>query len=155
MCNNRPTTTNPLSPTYRQHALADFILMTKVFHMSFIKRLLTLKIRKQKRLLAKDGVYVAQGQTTAKHQINDLSMGGLSFYYVDKGSGSRQRFRELSLINRNRICLRDVAFKTVSDIETGEVMLRGKKIRRQGVRFENLNRLQKQRLKAFISNFTD
>jgi c-di-GMP-binding flagellar brake protein YcgR len=125
--------------------------------MTLIKRLLTLRIRKYRRHQAKDGAYVTYGRALARHQINDLSMGGLSFYYVDKGSSVGLGFRKISLINRNRICLEEVPFKTVSDVETGEIMFqnKNKKVKRKSVRFDRLTRRQKRQLKAFISSFTD
>lgn len=120
-----------------------------------IKRLLTLQFRKQRRHRAKDGVYLAYGHAMARHQLNDLSMGGLSFYYVDKGRRISHGFRELSLIDRNRVCLGGMPFQTVSDIETGEVMFQKKKVKRMGLRFDGLNRQQRRKLKAFISSFTE
>lgn len=123
--------------------------------MTLLKRLLTLRIRKYRRHQAKDGAYVAYGHAMARHQINDLSMGGLSFYYVDKGRAVSLGFREISLIKHNRICLEEVPFKTVSDVEMGEILFQNKKVKRQSVRFDGLTRHQKRQLKAFISSFTD
>lgn len=123
--------------------------------MTILKRLLTLQIRKQTRHHAKDGAYVVYGQSMAKHQINNISMGGLSFYYVDTGRKIDRGIRELSLFNHKRACLKRIAFKSVSDIETGEMLFRNNRVKRQSVRFEKLTRLQKKQLKAFISNFTE
>jgi hypothetical protein len=120
-----------------------------------IKRLLKLQIRKQKRRNAKEGVYVVYGQSISKRQINDISMGGLSFYYEDRGRTIDRGFRELSLVNHQKVCLQDIAFKTVSDVEAGEVLFRNKRIKRQSVRFERLTRGQKKQLKAFIHNFSE
>jgi hypothetical protein len=120
-----------------------------------IKRLLKLQIRKQKRRNAKEGVYVVYGQSISKRQINDISMGGLSFYYEDRGRTIDRGFRELSLVDRQRVCLQDIAFKTVSDVETGEVLFRNMRIKRQSVRFERLTRRQKRQLKTFIRNFSE
>jgi len=120
-----------------------------------IKRLLKLQIRKQKRRSAREGVYVVYGHSISKRQINDISMGGLSFYYEDRGRTIDRGFRELSLIDQKRICLKDIAFSTVSDVEAGEVLFRNKRIKRQSVRFERLTRLQKRKLRAFISNYSE
>ncbi|MDJ0781306.1 MAG: hypothetical protein QNJ22_05005 [Desulfosarcinaceae bacterium] len=120
-----------------------------------IKRLLKLQIRKQKRHSAKDGVYVVYGHSLSKRQINDISMGGLSFYYEDKGRQIDRGFRELSLVDRDRVCLKEIAFETVSDVETGEVMFRNKCVKRQSVRFGRLTRRQRHQLKAFIADCTE
>jgi hypothetical protein len=120
-----------------------------------IKRLLTLKIRKQKRRNAKEGAFVVYGHSISKRQINDISMGGLSFYYEDRGRTIDRGFRELSLGDHKRVCLRDIAFKTVSDVEAGEILFRNKRIKRQSVRFERLTRRQKRQLKAFISTHSE
>jgi hypothetical protein len=120
-----------------------------------IKRLLKLQIRKQKRRSAKEGVYVVYGHSISKRQINDISMGGLSFYYEDRGRVIERGSRQLALVNRRQVCLKDIAFKTVSDVEAGEVLFRNKRIKRQSVRFERLTRLQKRQLRAFISSHSE
>ncbi|MEJ2640947.1 MAG: hypothetical protein P8010_15365, partial [Desulfosarcinaceae bacterium] len=95
------------------------------------------------------------GHSISKRQINDISMGGLSFYYEDRGRTIDRGFRELSLGDHKRVCLRDIAFKTVSDVEAGEILFRNKRIKRQSVRFERLTRRQKRQLKAFISTHSE
>ena len=123
--------------------------------MSFFKRLITLRVRKNRRYKARDGVFVVYDQSMSKNQVDNISMGGLSFYYVDNGMKIDKGSYELSLINRNRVCLGKVPFKTVSDTETGEILFRNKKVKRQSVRFDNLSGSQKNQLKAIIANFTE
>jgi hypothetical protein len=123
--------------------------------MSLIKRLITLRVRKSRRYKARDGVFVVYDQSMSKNQVDNISMGGLSFYYVDNGIKIDKGSYELSLINRNRVCLGKVPFKTVSDTETGEILFRNKKVKRQSVRFDNLSGSQKNQLKAIIANFTE
>jgi hypothetical protein len=123
--------------------------------MAFLKRLITLRVRKRRRYKAREGVYVVYDQSMSKNQVDNISMGGLSFYYVDNGRKIDKGSYELSLINRNRICLGKVPFKTVSDTETGEILFRNKKVKRQSVRFDNLSAPQKSQLKAIIANFTE
>lgn len=123
--------------------------------MSMLLRLITLRVRKNRRYKARDGVYVVYDQSMSKNQVDNISMGGLSFYYVDNGIKIDKGSYELSLINRNRICLGKIPFKTVSDTETGEILFRNKKVKRQGVRFDNLSGSQKNQLKAIIANFTE
>jgi hypothetical protein len=131
------------------------VLSMGVIVMAFLKRLITLRVRKQKRYRARDGVFVVYDQSMSKNQVDNISMGGLSFYYVDNGIKIDKGSYELSLINRNRICLGKVPFKTVSDTETGEVLFRNKRVKRQSVRFDNLSQPQKTQLKAIIANYTE
>lgn len=122
--------------------------------MLLFKRIFLLQIRKQKRYRAKDGVCVAYAQDMPQYQINDISMGGLSFYYVDKGKSLWRWFRELRLIRHNRLCLGGLSFEIVSNNITGEMMFRNQKVRRKSVRFNRMSHVQKQHLKAFISSST-
>lgn len=119
----------------------------------FINRLLKLGIRKQKRHSVTDGVFIVYGHSASKHQINDISLGGLSFYYVDKGRSISNGYRELSLVNHNRIFLGNLPFRSVSDTETGEILFRNKRVKRHSLRFERLTGQQKRQLKAFITKF--
>jgi hypothetical protein len=122
--------------------------------MSMLKRLLTLKVRKQKRHMARDGVYVVYNMLGSKNQVENISMGGLSFHYVYKGMRIDKGSQELSLVNGNRTYLAKVAFTAVSDTEIGEILFRNKRVKRQGVRFGNLSNAQKIRLKKFIARCT-
>ncbi|MEJ2639678.1 MAG: hypothetical protein P8010_08900, partial [Desulfosarcinaceae bacterium] len=99
---------------------AHLVLSTGTIGMSLLRRLITLRVRRQKRYKARDGIFVVYDQSMSKNQVDNISMGGLSFYYVDNGMKIDKGSYELSLINRNRICLDRVPFKTVSDTETGE-----------------------------------
>jgi hypothetical protein len=121
----------------------------------FINRLLKLQIRKQRRHRLKDGTYVVYGHSVSKRQIHDISLGGLSFYYVDKGRAIDRGFRELSLVNGSRISLGNLSFRKVSDIETGEIPSHNKRVKRQSVRFEGLTSQQKKQLKTFIAKFSN
>jgi hypothetical protein len=123
--------------------------------MTQLKRLLTLRLRRKKRYQAKEGVYVEYDQSTSRNQVESLSMGGLSFYYVDNGMRIDKGSYELSLTDRNRIFLRKIPFKMVSDIEIGEVLFHKTRVKRQSVRFDNLTQTQKRRLGAIIANYTN
>jgi hypothetical protein len=120
-----------------------------------LKRLIVLGFRKQKRHHAKEGVFVIYDQSMSKNQVDDISMGGLSFHYVDRGRKIDRGSYTLSLINHDRIFLGNVPFRTVSDNETGEFIFNAKKVKRQSVRFERLSHLQTKRLKAIIANLTN
>jgi hypothetical protein len=123
--------------------------------MTQLKRLLTLRLRRKKRHRAKDGIYVDYDQSLSRNQIESLSMGGLSFYYVDHGMRIDRGSYELSLADSSRVFLRKVPFKMVSDIEMGEVISQKTRVKRQSVRFDNLTQTQKRRLSAIIANYTD
>jgi hypothetical protein len=123
--------------------------------MKRLKRLLTLRLRRKKRYTAKKGVFVAYDQALTRNQVESLSMGGLSFYYVDHGLRIDKGSYELSLTDRNRIFLKKVPFRMVSDIEMGEVLFHNTRVKRQSVRFDNLTQTQKSRLSAIIANYTD
>lgn len=123
--------------------------------MTPIKRLLTLRVRRKKRYKAKDGMCVSYDQSMSKNQIENLSMGGLSFFYVDNGRQIDKGSYELSLVNRDRIFLGRVPFTKVSDTEVGEILFRNKRIKRQSVRFENLTAGQQRQLTAIIDQFTE
>jgi hypothetical protein len=122
--------------------------------VSLLKRLFILGFRKQKRHHAKDGVFVIYDQSMSKNQVDDISLGGLSFHYVDKGWKIDRGSYELSLINHGRIFIGNVPFRTVSDSETGEFIFNATKVKRQGVRFERLSHRQIKRLKAIIANLS-
>jgi hypothetical protein len=120
-----------------------------------LKRLLLLKMRRDRRYKAKDGLCVAYEQSMSMNQVDTISMGGLSFYYVDRGRKIETGSYQLSIINRNRVYLRNVPFETISDQASGEIPLKQKRVKRQSVRFQNLTRRQKKRLKAIISHLTE
>jgi hypothetical protein len=118
-----------------------------------IKRILTLKFRRQRRYKVREGIYVAYEQSLFKNQVDSISLGGLSFYYVDDGTKIEKGSYQLALFSKSRLFLGNVPFKTVSDIATGELIFRSKKIKRQSVRFMHLSPPQKSRLKEIIQNF--
>lgn len=122
--------------------------------VTILKRILTLGFRRRKRLKVKDGVFVLYDQNISKNQVADISMGGLSFHYVDEGRRINTGSYALSLIKHGRLFLGKVPFKTVSDKEIGELIFHNKKVKRQSVRFERLSSLQTKRLKAIIAIYT-
>ena len=122
--------------------------------MSFIRRMLTFNIRKKRRLKAMNGLFVALRNSLTQNQVGDINMRGLSFYYVDQGIKPGKGSYELTFLANNNLLMGKVPYKTVSDIETAELMFENKKIRRQSVRFGRLSFRQKSKLKYIIKNFT-
>ena len=68
------------------------MLMKEIF-----KRILSMGLRKSKRYKAKDDVYVKLEKSFQKNQIDDISMRGLSFYYVENGYAIGKGSRYLKL----------------------------------------------------------
>jgi hypothetical protein len=122
--------------------------------MSFIRRMLTFNIRKKRRLKAMDGIFVVIGNSLTKNQVGDISMHGLSFYYIDQGIKLRKEPCELKILINNNLWMGEVPCKVVSDVETAEIMFQTKKIKRRSVRFGRLSFRQKSKLKYIIKNFT-
>ena len=122
--------------------------------MSFIRRMLTFNIRKKRRLKAMNGLFVALRNSLTQNQVGDINMRGLSFYYVDQGIKPGKGSYELTFLANNNLLMGKVPYKTVSDIETAELMFQNKKIRRQSVRFGRLSFSQKYKLRYIIKNFT-
>lgn len=122
--------------------------------MSFFRRMLTFNIRKKRRLKAMDGIFVVLGNSLTKNQVGDISMHGLSFYYIDQGIKRRKEPCELKILINKDLWMGEVPCKTVSDVETAEIMFQTKKIKRQSVRFGRLSFRQKAKLKYIIKNFT-
>jgi hypothetical protein len=119
----------------------------------FLKRLFSLRVRKQRRYKVMEGVFVVYEQSPSKNQVDSISLGGLSFYYVDSGMRIDKGSHELSVFTNNHLHVGNVPFKAVSDVETGELIFRGKKIKRQGVRFKHLSSPQKNQLKEIIRTY--
>lgn len=121
--------------------------------LPIFKRLFELKIRKQLRYKIMEGVFVTYERSRLKNQVDNLSLGGLSFYYVDDGTRIDKGSRRLSVFTQNDIHITNVKFKAVSDIETGELIFNKKKVKRQGVCFEKLSQPQKNQIKKIIKKY--
>ncbi len=81
----------------------------------------TIERRKHKRYKAVEGAYAAISPNSQKlGQIIDVSMGGLSFKYIDTSSNDaeRERSRDESIfLSSMGYYVGDLPFKTVSDYE--------------------------------------
>ncbi len=116
-----------------------------------LKRLLSLKLRRQRRYRPRNSLYVVLEHSSAKNPVGDISMGGLSFYYQDNGLKICKGSYELKLTSANGQPMVRITFTTVSDNETGSLIFQKQKIKRHSVRFERLTAEQKARLKYIIS----
>ncbi len=118
------------------------------------RRLLSLRIRKRRRYRAKNGLYVVPPSSLGKNQIDDISLGGLSFYYVDTGARPLKRGYAVKVMADSQLASVQIPCRTVSDSETGELVSQNQKIKRRSVRFEKLTMQQKKALKSLIKEFT-
>lgn len=86
-------------------------------------------------------------------QITDLSKDGLSFQYVSFDCTDKESC-QLYLLNADRrMLLKDLPFRTVSDLEVSDNMpLSPIKTNRLRVQFKRLTRRQKEQLDAFIKH---
>lgn len=117
---------------------------------NYLKRLFLLQMRRKRRYKTSGGLYVILDNFPGKHVINDISTGGLSYHYVDNGLRPKRGAYGLKVLLENPRLAVELAGKTISDCETGELIFQNQKIKRRSIRFERMNRRQKQELKDLI-----
>ena len=116
----------------------------------YLKRLFLLQMRRRRRYRVRNGLYVVLDSYPGRHQVDDISSGGLSFYYVDNGLRPKSGAYGLRVMSEQHRLAVELAGKTISDRETGELIFQNQKIKRRSIRFEHMNRRQKQELKDLI-----
>ena len=111
--------------------------------------------RKHPRFKARIGAFVLSSEiSTMLGQISDISLGGLSYHYLD-GEEELGSFFELDISYREQsYYLTNLRFKTVSDFEVHRDGLDPMTIRRKGVQFQNIGAHQLAELRYFIQNHT-
>lgn len=105
-------------------------------------------LRKERRLHERHEVKSGSVSYSGKSaEIIDISMGGLSFSFLDRGDWSFDNFDRGMLLGENELCLEDIPMKIISDcaINSGLSI-----IRRCGVKFEKLTPKQLSQLEYFI-----
>ena len=117
-------------------------------------RILMFKVRKRRRYRAKEGLYVVMENFIEKNQIGDISLGGLSFYYVDNGMPLKKSHYDLRVTASSPSASTQIPCQTVSDTEAGEFIFQNKKIKRRSVKFQRLSQSQKMELKHIINDHT-
>ncbi len=122
---------------------------------NMITRLLTLRLRKRRRFRVKDGIYVVQGRylSSGKNQINDISMGGLSFYYIESANRISRDQQSVTLLTDTPNSAMQMPCKVVCDDSTGELIFSNQSVKRRCVKFGRLNAEQKKQLKELIKGF--
>lgn len=120
-----------------------------------LKRLLLLEVRKRRRWRSLGSIYaVVSGY--GRHEVDDISFGGLSFHYTEGGLPKGKGAYGLSIRGHNHASeMVRVKGRTVSDEEVGELVFQNKKIKCCRVRFEPLNSDQKKALKSIIKSHRD
>lgn len=105
--------------------------------------------RKHERFNVKSGTFKSKSKSG---DIVDISMGGLSFSYVDDNEWSDESFERGMLLGEKDLCLEDIPMKIISDcaINSGFSITR-----RCGVKFEKLTPKQLAQLEYYIWNNTD
>ncbi|MCG8635744.1 MAG: PilZ domain-containing protein [Desulfobacterales bacterium] len=118
----------------------------------------TVERRRNKRYKAVEGAYAAISPNSHKlGQIIDISMGGLSFKYIDTSSGSQ---KDDPLIGEEAIFLSsmgyyvgDLPFKTVADYEvTNAPSFSSMKVRKRHLQFTDLTFKQLFDLDYYLRN---
>jgi hypothetical protein len=117
---------------------------------NYLKRLLLLQMRRKRRYRANGGLYVILDSCPGKHIVDDISSGGLSYYYIDNGLRPKSGLFGLKILSETHRLTVDLAGKTISDRETGELIFQNQKIKRRSIQFERMNGRQKKELRDLI-----
>ena len=117
----------------------------------------TVERRKNKRYKAVEGAYAAISPNSHKlGQIIDVSMGGLSFKYIDTSNddtGDRQVQEETIFLSSMGYYVGDLPFKTISDYEvTNAPSFSSMKVRKRHVQFADLSFKQLFDLDYYLRN---
>ena len=115
----------------------------------------TIERRRNKRYKAVDGAYAAISPNSHKlGQIIDISMGGLSFKYIDTSNNdSDKNPEEAVFLSSMGYYVGDLPFKTVSDYEiTNAPSFSSMKVRKRHVQFTDLSFKQLFDLDYYLRN---
>lgn len=110
----------------------------------------------EKRLLMRypaiDGVVVAVRPHTEIHgYMIDISLGGLSFRYIDSSLEGQSSSELTILVSAPRFCLDRIPYRTVADFEVpAEFSFSSIRIRRRCVEFGQLNERQRHAIEELI-----
>ncbi len=121
----------------------------------YLKRILSLKLRRWRRYRVKDGAYVVLSNFPGKYQIDDIGFGGLSFHCIDTGLKTQNTHQEMKIIADKQPQTVYLVGKVVAESETGELIFENKKIKRRCIQFDRLNHQSKKALQDFIKNNAD
>jgi len=121
-----------------------------------IKRFFTLRLRKRRRFRVKDGIYVVQGRylSSGKNQVNDIGMGGLSFYFIESGNRVGRDQQTVTLLTDRPNSAVHVPCSIVCDDSTGELIFSNQSVKRRCVKFGRLSAEQKKQIKELIKGYS-
>jgi len=111
--------------------------------------------RIHKRYPVEDGAYAAlKGEVNKLGQIMDISVGGLSFRYIDIGDRPKDTFEiDIYVESNNGFSLEGLATRSMSDREIlKKVPFSSIVMRRHSVRFEHLSKNHLAQLQYFINH---
>lgn len=117
----------------------------------------TVERRKNKRYKAVEGAYAAISPNSHKlGQVIDISMGGLSFKYIDTSSDDIQEdsiSKETIFLSSMGYYVGDLPFKTIADYEvTNAPSFSSMKVRKRHVQFTDLSFKQLFDLDYYLRN---
>ncbi len=117
----------------------------------------TVERRRNKRYKAVEGAYAAVSPNSHKlGQIIDISMGGLSFKYIDTSKDEKEKGKlsdETIFLSSMGYYVGDLPFKTVSDYEvTNAPSFSSMKVRKRHVQFTDLSFKQLFDLDYYLRN---
>ncbi len=117
----------------------------------------TIERRKNKRYKAVEGAYAAISPNSHKlGQIIDISMGGLSFKYIDTSNGdneSETKPEEAVFLSSMGYYVGDLPFQTIADYEvTNTPSFSSMKVRKRHVKFSDLSFKQLFDLDYYLRN---
>ncbi len=117
----------------------------------------TVERRKNKRYKAVEGAYAAISPNSHKlGQVIDISMGGLSFKYIDTSnddSDNKRVLEESIFLSSMGYYVGDLPFKTISDYEiTNAPSFSSMKVRKRHVQFSDLSFKQLFDLDYYLRN---
>lgn len=115
---------------------------------------ITQERRKHKRFNAKEGAYAAISPNSRKlGQIIDISMGGLSFKYIDTSDEQDIQSEQSIFLSSLGYYVGDLPFKTVEDYEiTNYPSFSSMKLRKRRVQFKELSFKQLFDLDYYLRN---
>lgn len=112
--------------------------------------------RKYERVAAREGIIVAlKPHSNILGQMIDISMGGLSFRYIESSEPTSHSSELVILIANHNFFLDRVSFKTASDILIdNNISFSSLQMRRRGVEFVNLSVHQSTLIQHLITKHT-
>jgi len=121
--------------------------------MNLITKIFNREKRKEQRFIVDDhDLIIYDSNAPEDKEIVDLSMGGISFVYVDNEKRLDKTF-ELEIKIGDRFRLGKVRVETVADTKISEITSKTKTIRRLNARFLNLDPIQEYDLRSILKEY--